>query len=214
MTRVPLRGTSGMLSNRLTEKWVSFPFGPSRMPRVPTGTNPRGFSHVGEDRDFSQISGDYNLYSCTQVNSPFAPEHVNFLPLVSPSYRYRVPPEAEYTVGLLRQSVRISRERRPAAFPSSSPSYSLTIPSLSYDHQRGVPETSGKVTPRPSTIFFRRFQSSRRSSQNSGIMEYWNDGFMDRYYPERGWRSVRLRRTRGLRPKILCLVPQVLRSSG
>jgi hypothetical protein len=28
-----------------------------------------------------------------------------------------------------------------------------------------------------------------------GILEYWNDGFMDRYYPERGWRSVRLRRT-------------------
>jgi hypothetical protein len=28
-----------------------------------------------------------------------------------------------------------------------------------------------------------------------GIKGYWNDGFMDRYYPDRGWRSVRLRRT-------------------
>jgi len=52
------------------------------------------------------------------------------------------------------------------------------------------------------------------SNTSHVMLEYWNDGFMDRYYPDRGWRSVRLQRTWGWRPRILCLVPQVLRSSG
>jgi hypothetical protein len=33
------------------------------------------------------------------------------------------------------------------------------------------------------------------STWRVGIVEYWNNGFMDRYYPARGRSSVRMQRT-------------------